>query len=116
MAEALLAQGTSLADGFEAHIADVLPASRADFDTVHRFQQRTRRTAINVGFGVIAERFMGKAALLFQGPRSLRRRDVGDNAAFLAFFQGRAIVIAGVGDRLQRLHSQRLFCRFGHLV
>src|SRR5207249_3373201 len=60
--EASLAQVTSLEDGFEAHIADVLPASRADFDTVHRFQQRARWTAINVGFGVIAERFMAEAA------------------------------------------------------
>src|SRR6266581_4014695 len=40
LTKASLAQVTSLADGFQAHIADVLPASRADFDAVHRFQQR----------------------------------------------------------------------------
>ena len=116
LTKASLAQVTSLADGFQAHIAHVLPTSRAGFGAIHRSQRRARWTAINVGFSVIAERFMGEAALLFQAPCSSGRRDIGDNAAFLAFLQGRAIVIAGVGDRLQCLHSQSLFCRLGHLV
>src|SRR5512132_352234 len=91
LTKAWLAQVTSLADRFQAHIADVLPASRAGFDAIHRSQHRARRTAVNVGFGVIAERFMGEAALFLQAPCSLRRRDIGNNAAFLAFFQGRTI-------------------------
>lgn len=71
---------------------------------------------VNVGLGIVAERFVRKAALLLQLPRSLGRRDIGDNTAFLAFLQRRPVVIAGVGDRPQRLGSQRLFCGFGHRV
>ena len=71
---------------------------------------------VNVGLGIVAERFVREAALLLQLPRSLGRRDIGDNTAFLAFLQRRPVVITGVGDRPQRLGSQRLFCGFGHRV
>ena len=116
LTEALCSQGTRLADGFQADIAFIEPAAGAGLEAIHRLELCIRRTVVNVGLGIVAERFVREAALLLQAPRSLGRRDIGANAAFLAFVQRRAIVLAGVGGRLQRLGFQRLFCGFGHLV
>ncbi len=59
---------------------------------------------------------MAEPALRLQTAGSLRLRNVSEDAVVLATLQRGAIVIADIGDSLERLAPERLLRRFGQLI
>ena len=59
---------------------------------------------------------MAEPALRLQTAGSLRLRNISEDAVVLATLQRGAIVIADIGDSLERLAPERLLRRFGQLI
>ena len=73
-----------------------------------------RRTAIDIGFAVVDERFVADALLRFEPASPLGLRNIGHDRVLLAGLERLAIVIAGVGKRGQRLDAEFFLGGFGH--
>src|SRR5450631_2634534 len=110
------AQRTDAAIGLATHIPDLDPPAGVCFGAVRGPEKRASRTAIDIRFGVVDERFVAHAALRFKPRGSPGLRNVSDDPVILAGFQRTAIVIAGIGERRQRFGSERLPRGFSHLV
>src|SRR5256714_586311 len=110
------AQRTRVTIGFAADITNLDPAARVDLAALRRLQRRAGRTAVSIRRRIVAEVFVAEAALRLQTPDALGLRNISHDAIFLAALERCAVVIADVGERLQRLSGECLLRSLGHLI
>src|SRR5207244_10822200 len=114
--ETAVEQRTGIAVGLAARVPDLNPAAGIDLAAIAWCEEFARRTAINMCFRVVHKLLVSNAVLCFEPCGPLGLRDVSHDPIILAGLQRAAVVVAGVGERCQRLHAQLLLCGFGHLV
>src|SRR4051812_46356439 len=115
-ADAAFAQSAGSAHCNAARVADLEPAAGVLFEPLRRIQRCSGRTTIHVQGSVVTEVLVAETALLRKTSSALDLRHISDDAVLLALLQRRAVKVADVRDRRQRLSHQRLLGRIRHLV
>src|SRR5205807_10618838 len=83
--------------------ARVLPAP------LRRTQQFAGRATVGIGARIVTEILAAEAALLLELAVALVQRHIGNDAVILAGLQVLAVVIGGIGRRLQGLYVENRF-------